>query len=79
MGALGAGVGAAVVVPGVAAAQADDGLDERLETDLFAKLLAEGDGRETPKQTPVVPENPANAQVDIANRMLGAMDAEDPG
>ena len=56
----------------------DDGLDERLETDLFAKLLAEDDRRETSKRSPVVPENQTNAQVDIANRMLGALDAEEP-
>ncbi|NNE96682.1 MAG: hypothetical protein HKN24_11710 [Acidimicrobiales bacterium] len=57
-------------------ARVDDGVDERLEPDLFAKLLAES-GRDgalglRADNAPT----PANPEVGLADRMLGALEAE---
>ncbi len=51
----------------------DDALDERLQHDLFARLLAETDETELVAPPAQVDEQP-NVQVGIADRMLGALE-----
>ncbi len=52
----------------------DDEFDERLETDLFARLLAENE-QTTVRSAPSGEPDP-NLQVQIADRMLGAMEGD---